>query len=91
LAVSYIVQKFRPSLKDKVKGQGHQEQERNTAESSPLTMHTRACAVARPYAASSNRRYHCVAAPGVTDYAGGKISACCLVLLLLTNRYCWRL
>jgi len=40
LAVSYIVQKFRPSLKDKVKGQGHQEQERNTAESSTLTMHT---------------------------------------------------
>jgi len=27
-------------------------------------MHSRAYAVARPYAASSNRRYHCVAARG---------------------------
>jgi len=43
-------------------------------------MRGRACAVARPYAASSNRRYHCVAARGVTGYAGGKISSCCLVI-----------
>jgi len=25
-----------------------------------LTVHSRACAIARPYAARSNRRYHCV-------------------------------
>ena len=31
-----------------------------TAESSLFTMHSRACAVARPYAARSNIRYHCV-------------------------------
>jgi len=30
---------------------------RKTAE---LTMHSRACAVTRPYAVRSNRRYHCV-------------------------------
>jgi len=36
LAVRYIVQKSRPS--SKVRGEGHQGQKRNTAESSPLTM-----------------------------------------------------
>ena len=36
------------------------DKKRKTAESSPLTMHSRACVVARPYAARSNRRYHCV-------------------------------
>jgi len=51
---------------------------KNKTESSPLTLHSRACAIARPYAACSNRRYHCVL-PGVMGYAGGKISACCLV------------
>jgi len=40
------------------------DKKRKNAESSPLTMHSRACAVARPYAASSNGRYHCVAARG---------------------------
>jgi len=34
-------------------------------------MHSRACAVARQYAASSNGRYHCVASQG-WGYAGGK-------------------
>jgi len=54
-------------LKVKVKGQKSRSPDtknRKTAESSQLTMHSRACAVARPYAASSNRRYHCVAARG---------------------------
>ena len=36
------------------------DKKRKTAESSPLIMHSRACAVARPYAARSNTRYHCV-------------------------------
>jgi len=35
-------------------GQGHQGQKRKTAESSQLTMHSRAYAVGRPYAARSN-------------------------------------
>ena len=43
-----------------------------------MTMHSRACAVARPYAAGSNRRYDCVP-PGGDGYAGEKISACCVV------------
>jgi len=34
-----------------------------TAESSPLTVHSKACATA-PYAAGSSRLYHCVAAGG---------------------------
>jgi len=65
LAVRYVVQKFRPSLKVNVKchrpRSPGRDKKRKTAESSPLTMHIRACAVARPYAASSNRRCHCVA------------------------------
>jgi len=40
------------------------KKERKAAESSPLTMHSRACAVARPHAARSNRRYHCVPPEG---------------------------
>ena len=64
-------------------------------------MRSRACAVARPYAARINRRCHWCR-PGVTGYAGGKISACCLVYFLcvargilidlwtdLTNCYFW--
>ena len=47
----------------KVKGQGHQGQKRKTTESSPLTVHSKACATA-PYAAGSSRLYHCVAAGG---------------------------
>jgi len=34
--------------------------DKKTAESSPLTMHSRMCTVTRPYAACSNRRYHYV-------------------------------
>jgi len=50
--------------RSKVKGQGHQGQKkRNTAESSPLTMHSKACAVGGTQQAA-NRRYHCVAARG---------------------------
>ena len=61
LAVRYTVQKFRPNTKVKIKRQRHQGQKkRKTAESSPLTMHSRACIIARPYAACCNRRYHCV-------------------------------
>ena len=61
LAVRYVVQKSHPSSKVKVKGQGHQGQKtKNCSESSPLTVHCRECAVAGPYAARSNRRYHCV-------------------------------
>jgi len=61
----------------KVKGQksGHQGQKkRKTAESSPLTTHSKACAVARPYAVRSNRRYHDTTAcrPGVTGYVAGQ-------------------
>jgi len=46
-------------------------------------MHSRACTVARPYAARGTQ--HAATddtiayRPGVTGYAGGKISACCLV------------
>jgi len=60
LTVRYTVQKSLPSSKVKIKGQCHQGQKRKTAESSPLTMHSMACDVARPYAARSNRRYYCV-------------------------------
>jgi len=65
VAVRYIVQKSRPSSKVKVKGQRSKvtrDKKRKTAESSLLIMHSRTCAVARSYAATSNRRYHCVAA-----------------------------
>ena len=54
-----------------------------TAESSPLTMHSRACAVARPYTArnalhaATDDTIAC--RPGLTGYTGGKISACALV------------
>ena len=83
LAVRCTVQKSCPSSMVKVKGQRLRSpgtKKRKTAESSPLTMHNTACAVARQYAANSNRRYHCVPiGTGGDDYAGGKISACCLV------------
>jgi len=82
LAVRYIVQKSRPSSKVKVT----RDKKRKTIESSPLTMHTRACTVARPYAARSNRRYHCVP-PGVMGYAGGKISACFIVRHYLVDKF----
>jgi len=63
LAIRYNVQKSRPSSKVKVKGQRSRSlgtKKRKTADSSQLTMHSRACAVARPYAARRNRRYHCM-------------------------------
>jgi len=84
LAVSYIVQKSHVSSKVKVKCQGHQGQKkRKTAESSPLIMHSRACAVDRPYAAKGRTQQQTIPlcnCPGVTGYAGGKISACCLAV-----------
>jgi len=61
--------KISPTFEDQ--GQGHQ----GTAESFQMTMHSRACAVARSHAAHSNIACH----PGVVGYASGKISACCLV------------
>ena len=48
LSVRYAVQKSRPSskVKSKVKDQGHHGQKRRkTVESSPLTMHSKVCAV----------------------------------------------
>jgi len=77
LAVRYIVQKSRPT--SNVKDQGHKGQKTTkNSESSPLTMHSRVCAVARPYAATDDT---IACRPGVTGYADGKfeISACCLV------------
>ena len=90
----------RPISPEFVKGQVTRDKKRKTAESSPLTMHSKACSTA-PYAARSSRLCHCAAAAGdsVTAvytptaacgngprgpcvrqfYAGGKISACCLV------------
>jgi len=50
---------------------------------------SRACAVARLYAARSNRRITIACRPGVTRYTGGKISARCVVcwwILLCTAR-----
>ena len=64
LAVRYIAQKSRQTLKVKLKGQRFRSlgtKNEKTAKSYPLTMHSRACTVARSYAPSSNRRYHCVA------------------------------
>ena len=46
---------------------------RKTDESSPLTTHSKSCAVGRM------QQDDTIAPPGVSDYAGGKISACCLV------------
>ena len=60
LAVSDVVQKSRPSSKVKVKVKVIRDKKRKTGESFPLTMHGRAYALARQYAARSNRRYHCV-------------------------------
>jgi len=88
LAVRYNVQKSRKSSTVKVSGQRSKvkvtgDKKRNTAESSPLTMHSRASAVARPYAARSTQHAATndtnACRPGVTGYASGKISTCCLV------------
>jgi len=66
--------------RSKVKDQGHKGQRQKTAESSQLTMHRRACAVARPYTQQAATDDTIAWPPRVTGYAGGKISACCLVL-----------
>jgi len=50
---------------------------RKTAESSPLTVHSKACAVGGTQQAATDDTL--AWPPGVTGYAGGKISACCLV------------
>jgi len=81
LAVRCTIQKSCPSSKVEVKGQGPQTKNKKTAESSLLTMYRRTCTIAMPYSASRNTRHHCVAAPGVTGYASGKISACCPVTI----------
>jgi len=56
LAVRCIVQKFRPSSNVKVKDQKdhHGQTNEKLAESSPLTMHSRACAVGRTQQAATN-------------------------------------
>ena len=54
--------------RSKVKVTGDKKK-RKTAESSPMTMHRRACAVARPYVATDDT---IACRPGVTGYAGGK-------------------
>jgi len=55
LAVRYIVQTSCPSWNVNVKGQGHQEQKkRKTAESSPLTMHGKACAIGSTQQTATN-------------------------------------
>ena len=47
----------------------------------PLTMYSKACAVGDTHQAAT---YNTIAwPPGVTGYAGGKISACCLVKVAL--------
>jgi len=64
VAISCTVQKFRPSSNLGVKGQRSRSPgTKKTAESSQLTIHSRACATAL-YAARSSRLYHCVAAGG---------------------------
>ena len=53
------------------------QKKRKTAESSPMTMHSKACAVGRAQQAATNDTIACP--PGVTGYVSEKISACCLV------------
>jgi len=61
LAVMCIVQKSRPSSNVKFKGQGHQGQKTGKLLSHPVD-NARQGVRRRTYAASGNRRYHCVAA-----------------------------
>ena len=55
-----------------------------------MTLHS-ACAVARPYAARSTKHaatddtITIACLPGLTGYAGGKISACCLVFVIMKS------
>ena len=78
LAVRYVVRKFRPSSKVKVKGQCHQGRKKKICRVIPID---NAYGVRRSYPVRSKQqqtiplRGH----PRVTGYAGGKISACCLV------------
>ena len=79
LAVTYAVQKSRPSSKVKIKGRRSRSpgtKKRKTAELSPLTLPSKACAVGGTQQAATDDTIAC--RPGVTGYAGGKISACCL-------------
>jgi len=57
LAVRCIVQKSCRS--SKVKGQGHQGQKRRGAESSPLTVHSTACAVGHMQQAATDDTIAC--------------------------------
>jgi len=70
-----MYRKSRPNSNLGVKGQGHRGQKLKAAESSPLTM-LEACAV------GDTQQHDTIAwPPGMTGYAGGKISACCVVCL----------
>ena len=89
LAVRYTVglRKSRPS--SKVKGQCHQGQKnQKTAESPPLTMHSRACAVSRTQHATIDDTIAC--RPGMTGKSSGKISACCLLSQQNSSVAWWR-
>ena len=88
LAVRYIVQKSRPSLKVNVKGQRSRSplrKKRKTAESSPFTMHSRACAEARPYEQAATDDTIAWPPGGDGLRRRGKISACCLDIYKQTS------
>jgi len=75
--------KISPEFKFQVKGQGHREQKkRKTAESSPLTMHSKACTIGHMQQAATDDT---IAPPGVDELRRGKISACCLVFKMQTK------
>jgi len=72
LVVRYSVQKSRPSSKVKVT-RDKKYNEKLLSRSSPLTLHSEACAVGGTQQASTDDT---IAWPlGVTGYAGGKINA----------------
>jgi len=79
------VQKYRPSLNVKVKGQRSRspgtKKNKKTAELSPLTMHCKACDVGRTQQAATDDTVGTMTSQQAwrhSGYAGGKISACCL-------------
>ena len=80
--------KMSPEFESGVKGQRSRSPrtKNKTAESSPLRMHNNACAVGRTQqAATDDTTAWLPGGDGVTavdddGYAGGKISACCLVI-----------
>ena len=90
LAVRCIAQKSRPNSTVKVNGQKSRSpgtKKGKTAESSPLTVHSKACAVGRTQQAATDdtiawspRGDWVTAVHAKGGYAGGKISACCLVI-----------